>query len=128
MTTFLDHHRRAMSVQRDRRSMTRELSVGRDTSRAMSVQPRDMRASSITRDYRATSMTRDTATRDFSATSTTRDVRDIRSMSRDIRASVAREFEAATRDFLSTHDTKDVSQVVTPPANNVTTPTVAKET
>merc|ERR1719297_330468 len=29
MTSFLDHHRRAMSVQRDRRSMTRELSVGR---------------------------------------------------------------------------------------------------
>ena len=25
MTSFLDHHRRAMSVQRDRRSMTREL-------------------------------------------------------------------------------------------------------
>merc|ERR1712025_1164111 len=47
MTTFLDHHRRAMSVTRAR-SMTRELSVGRDT-----------RGSSLSRDFRASSMTRD---------------------------------------------------------------------
>ena len=50
-----------------------------------------------------------------------RDARDIRSMSRDIRASVAKEFEVATRDYLSTRaeDAKDTAAA---------TPTVVKET
>ena len=112
MTTFLDHHRRAMSVTRAR-SMTRELSVGRE-----------LRASSMTRDTRL-SMPRDVRAstvqpRDITGSGT----RDIRSMSRDIRASVAKEFESATRDFLSTRpeDSKE-------PSTSVTSPTVvAKET
>ena len=112
MTTFLDHHRRAMSVTRAR-SMTRELSVGRDT-RGSSLS-RDFRASSMTRDVRS-SMPRDTMTMP-------RESRDIRSMSRDIRASVAKEFEAATRDFLTIkEETPNV------PVTTTTTPTVAKET
>jgi len=69
MSVFMDHHRRAMSVQRERESQMRELRA------------------SQTREIR--SMSRDP----------TRDVRDIRSMSRDIRASVAREFETATKDL-----------------------------
>ena len=69
-----------MSVQRER-SMTREVSIGRE-----------LRATSMTRDHRA-SVSREPRTG-----------RDIRSMSREIRASVAREFEAVTRDFLSTRD------------------------
>ena len=123
MSSFLDHHRRAMSVTRDRaRSMTRELSVGRE-----------MRGTSLSRDIRATSITRDS--REFRGSSMTRetlamprDSRDIRSMSRDIRASVAKEFATATRDFLSTRaeDTKDVTNVTT--TSNVATPNVAKET
>ena len=48
--------------------------------------------------------------------------RDIRSMSRDIRASVAKEFEAATRDFLTIKEETPNVPVTT------TTPTVAKET
>ena len=114
MTTFLDHHRRAMSVTRAR-SMTRELSVGRELrSSSMS---RDIRVS-MPRDVRAsTCQPRELAT----GSGMPRDTRDIRSMSRDIRASVAKEFESATRDFLSTRveDSKDTS---------VTSPTVAKET
>jgi len=125
MSSFLDHHRRAMSVTRDRaRSMTRELSVGREM-RGTSLS-RDIRATSMSRDLRGSSMTRDTLTREPLAMP--RDSRDIRSMSRDIRASVAKEFEAATRDFLSTRaeDTKDVTNVAS--TSNVATPNVAKET
>jgi len=66
MSVFLDHHRRAMSVQRERESQMREM------------------RSSQTREIR--SMSREP-------------VRDIRSMSRDVRASVARDFESATRDL-----------------------------
>ena len=124
MASFVEHHRRAMSVTREgRRSMTREISVGRD-----------MRSSSLTRELRASSMTRDTTRassvaplREARASSLApRDSRDLRSMSRDIRASVAREFEAATRDFLS----KPIAEepVPSPAASNVATPTVAKET
>merc|ERR1711862_15839 len=98
MTTFLDHHRRAMSVTRAR-SMTRELSVGRDT-RGSSLS-RDFRASSMTRDVRS-SMPRDTMTMP-------RESRDIRSMSRDIRASVAKEFEAATRDLPPVEEAKETN-------------------
>merc|ERR1719312_249179 len=61
MSSFLDHHRRAMSVTRDRaRSMTRELSVGRE-----------MRGTSLSRDIRATSITRDS--REFRGSSMTRE-------------------------------------------------------
>merc|ERR1712110_623872 len=100
MTSFMEHHRRAMSVTREgRRSMTRELSVGRE-----------LRSSSLTpiRESRASSLA-------------PRDSRDIRSMSRDIRANVAREFEAATRDFLA----KPIAEEpVSSPVGNI----VAKET
>lgn len=119
MTSFMEHHRRAMSVTREgRRSMTRELSVGRE-----------LRSSSLTRDFRASSMTRDTTRassvapiRESRASSLApRDSRDIRSMSRDIRANVAREFEAATRDFLA----KPIAEEpVSSPVGNI----VAKET
>ena len=87
-----------MRVQRER-SLTREVSIGRE-----------LRASSMTRDYRAS----------VSRESRPGPGRDIRSMSREIRASVAREFEAVTRDFLSTP--KDSRETVPPPQN------VAKET
>lgn len=124
MASFMEHHRRAMSVTRDgRRSMTRELSVGRE-----------LRSSSLTRDFRASSMSRDTTRassvapiRETRASSLApRDSRDIRSMSRDIRANVAREFEAATRDFLA----KPIAEepVSSPVVSNLATPTVAKET
>jgi len=73
MATFLDHHRRAMSVQRDRQSVARDSMI------------------------RELSVSRDMRSREFSAEP--RDTRDIRSMSRDIRASVAREMEVATRDL-----------------------------
>lgn len=98
--------------------MTRELSVGRE-----------LRSSSLTRDFRASSMTRDTTRassvapiRESRASSLApRDSRDIRSMSRDIRANVAREFEAATRDFLA----KPIAEEpVSSPVGNI----VAKET
>ena len=78
---------------------------------------RDMtRATSLTRDAHVTraSMPRDTG-------AAPRDARDIRSMSRDIRASVAKEFSAATRDYLTTRaeEAKDTAAA---------TPTVVKET
>ena len=149
MTSFLDHHRRAMSVQRDRRSMTRELrsdakyfldaanifgkSWIRDIfGRIMNNEilfcsvGRELRSASMSRDMtRATSLTRDahvpraSMPRDTGAAP--RDARDIRSMSRDIRASVAKEFSAATRDYLTTRaeDAKDTAAA---------TPTVVKET
>lgn len=88
-----------MSVQRER-SMTREVSLGRE-----------LRASSMTRDYRAS------VAREVRAGAS----RDIRSVSRDIRASVAREFEAVTRDFLST---REDSREPAP----TSTPNVTKET
>jgi len=124
MGSFMEHHRRAMSVTREgRRSMTREISVGRE-----------LRSSSLTRDFRASSMSRDTTRassvapiRESRASSLApRDSRDIRSMSRDIRANVAREFEAATRDFLA----KPIAEepVSSPVVSNLATPTVAKET
>merc|ERR1719220_3329059 len=74
-STFLDHHRRGMSVQRER-SLTREVSIGRE--------------------LRASSMTRET------------------------RASLAREFEAVTRDFLSTREEnrEPVTVSVTPQSVN----------
>ena len=115
MTSFMEHHRRAMSVTRAR-SMTRELSVGRELR--SSSMTRDIRASTCQpRDIRA-SMPRDILT-------TGRDTRDIKSMSRDIRASVAREFESATRDYLTTRveENKEPQQ-----STSVTSPTVAKET
>jgi len=104
MSTFLDHHRRAMSVQRERNSMTRdsvirELSAPREIRASM---PREIR-SSMTRDIRA-SMPRDTI-------SMPRDTRDIRSVARDIRASVAREFEAATRDLQPFDESKETNVV-----------------
>jgi len=115
MTSFMEHHRRAMSVTRAR-SMTRELSVGRELR--SSSMTRDIRASTCQpRDIRA-SMPRDILT-------TGRDTRDIKSMSRDIRASVAREFESATRDYLTTR----VEEIKEPQqSTSVTSPTVAKET
>ena len=87
-----------MSVQRER-SLTREVSIGRE-----------LRATSMTRDHR-----------DLRA-SVSREPRpggrDIRSVSREIRASVAREFEAVTRDFLSTRE--DTREPVTVTQQNVT--------
>ena len=87
-----------MSVQRER-SLTREVSTGRE-----------LRATSMTRDYRAS----------VSRESRPGAGRDIRSVSREIRASVAREFEAVTRDFLSTREeTKEPLPVpVTPQSVN----------
>ena len=149
MTSFLDHHRRAMSVQRDRRSMTRELRSDAAKYFLYTVNifgescmynryfwennetlfcsvGRELRSASMSRDMtRATSLTRDahvpraSMPRDTGAAP--RDARDIRSMSRDIRASVAKEFSAATRDYLSTRaeDAKDTAAA---------TPTVVKET
>jgi len=81
MATFLDHHRRAMSVQRERDSMQRD-----SVMRELSVQ-REMRG------------------REMSA-----GPRDIRSMSRDIRASVAREFESATRDLHPVRETREIPE------------------
>ena len=102
MEDFLDHHRRAMSVQRERNSMAREsmlreLSVSREIRASV---PRELRAS-IPRDVR-TSVPREI---------TTLPNRDIRSMSRDIRASVAREFESATRDLPPVEEGKEMNVV-----------------
>ena len=85
-------------MQRER-SLTREVSIGRE-----------LRASSMTRDYRAS----------VSRESRPGPGRDIRSMSREIRASVAREFEAVTRDFLSTREEnrEPVTVSVTPQSVN----------
>lgn len=72
MSVFMDHHRRAMSVQRDRESQMRDMRVSQTRElRSVSREPREQ----------------------------FRESRDITSMSRDIRASVAREFESATRDL-----------------------------
>jgi len=110
MEAFLDHHRRAMSVQRERNSMARdsmirELSVSREIRASV---PREIRASmprevraSAPRDIRA-SVPRETIT-------LPKDTKDIRSMSRDIRASVAREFEAATRDLQPVEEVKETN-------------------
>jgi len=111
MEDFLEHHRRAMSVQRERNSMARdsmirELSAPREIRASVQREirasmPREIRASAP-RDIRA-SMPRDV--RDIVSSiprepiPMPKDSRDIRSMSRDIRASVAKEFEAATKDL-----------------------------
>merc|ERR1719219_1514406 len=84
ITTFLDHHRRAMSVQRER-SMTREVSIGRE-----------LRATSMTRDHRA-SVSREPRTG-----------RDIRSMSREFEA-VTRDF-LSTRDDTRDPTTQNVAK------------------
>jgi len=84
MATFLDHHRRAMSVQRERQSVARESMI------------------------RELSVSRDIRSREFSAEP--RDTRDIRSMSRDIRASVAREMEAATRDLPTLKESREIPE------------------
>eukprot|EP00092_Neocalanus_flemingeri_P051581 GFUD01060062.1.p1 GENE.GFUD01060062.1~~GFUD01060062.1.p1 ORF type:complete len:1100 (-),score=343.06 GFUD01060062.1:284-3319(-) len=121
MEDFLDHHRRAMSVQRERNSMARdsvirELSAPREIRASMpreirASMPREIRASmprdirtSMPREVRA-SMPRDTITMP-------RDTRDIRSMSRDIRASVAKEFESATRDLQAFDESKKKNSVI----------------
>merc|ERR1719450_1850805 len=103
METFLEHHRRAMSVQRERNSvardsMIRELSAPREIRASM---PREIRAR-MPREVRA-SMPRDVRA------SMPRDTGDIRSMSRDIRASVAKEFEAATRDLPPVEEAKETN-------------------
>jgi len=119
MEDFLEHHRRAMSVQRERNSMARdsmirELSAPREIRASM---PREVRAS-MPRDVRA-SMPREVRAsmpRDIGSSiprepiTLPRDTRDIRSMSRDIRASVAKEFEAATRDLAPVEEVKEVKE------------------
>jgi len=120
MSTFLDHHRRAMSCQRERssiarESMIRELSAPREIRSSMS---RDIRASmpreirpSMPRDIRA-SMPRETI-------AMPRETRDLRSMSKDIRASVAREFEAATRDLPAFDESKEENVVKETPFESI---------
>jgi len=55
MSVFLDHHRRAMSVQRERESQMRELRASQTREiRSMSRDPRDVRdIRSMSRDIRA---------------------------------------------------------------------------
>lgn len=119
MEDFLEHHRRAMSVQRERNSMARdsmirELSAPREIRASM---PREVRASmprevraSMPREVRA-SMPRDIGSSiPREPITLPRDTRDIRSMSRDIRASVAKEFEAATRDLAPVEEVKEVKE------------------
>merc|ERR1711892_1066212 len=104
MEDFLEHHRRAMSVQRERSSlardsMIRELSAPREIRASM---PRDIGAS-IPREPIAMP----------------RDSRDIRSMSRDIRASVAKEFEAATRDLPPVEEAKEIHVIKETPFESI---------
>jgi len=136
MEDFLEHHRRAMSVQRERNSMARdsmirELSAPREIRASM---PREVRASmprevraSMPREVRA-SMPRDiraSMPRDIGASiprepiAMPRDSRDIRSMSRDIRASVAKEFEAATRDLPPVEEAKETHVIKETPFESI---------
>merc|ERR1712123_530353 len=128
MEDFLEHHRRAMSVQRERSSMARdsmirELSAPREIRASM---PREVRAS-MPREVRA-SMPRDiraSMPRDIGASiprepiAMPRDSRDIRSMSRDIRASVAKEFEAATRDLPPVEEAKEIHVIKETPFESI---------
>ena len=120
METFLDHHRRAMSVQRERNSMARdsmirELSAPREIRASM---PREIRASmpreiraSMPREIRASIPVETRASMPRETIAMPRDTRDIRSMSRDIRASVAKEFEAATRDLPPVEEAKEITVI-----------------
>merc|ERR1712128_363571 len=125
---FLEHHRRAMSVQRERSSMARdsmirELSAPREIRASM---PREVRASmprevrvSMPREVRA-SMPRDIrASIPREPIAMPRDSRDIRSMSRDIRASVAKEFEAATRDLPPVEEAKEIHVIKETPFESI---------
>merc|ERR1711892_519736 len=128
MEDFLEHHRRAMSVQRERSSMARdsmirELSAPREIRASI---PREIRAS-MPREVRA-SMPRDiraSMPRDIGASiprepiAMPRDSRDIRSMSRDIRASVAKEFEAATRDLPPVEEAKEIHVIKETPFESI---------
>merc|ERR1711892_1428689 len=120
MEDFLEHHRRAMSVQRERSSMARdsmirELSAPREIRASM---PREVRAS-MPRDIRA-SMPRDIgASIPREPIAMPRDSRDIRSMSRDIRASVAKEFEAATRDLPPVEEAKEIHVIKETPFESI---------
>ena len=112
METFLDHHRRAMSVQREqnsmaRDSMIRELSAPREIRASM---PREIRAS-MPREIRASMPVETRASMPRETIAMPRDTRDIRSMSRDIRASVAKEFEAATRDLPPVEEAKGINVI-----------------
>ena len=112
METFLDHHRRAMSVQRERNSMARdsmirELSAPREIRASM---PREIRAS-MPREIRASMPVETRASMPRETIAMPRDTRDIRSMSRDIRASVAKEFEAATRDLPPVEEAKGINVI-----------------
>ena len=112
METFLDHHRRAMSVQRERNSMARdsmirELSAPREIRASM---PREIRAS-MPREIRASMPVETRASMPRETIAMPRDTRDIRSMSRDIRASVAKEFEAATRDLPPVEEAKGITVI-----------------
>ena len=112
METFLDHHRRAMSVQRERNSMARdsmirELSAPREIRASM---PREIRAS-MPREIRASMPVETRASMPRETIAMPRDTRDIRSMSRDIRASVAKEFEAAKRDLPPVEEAKGINVI-----------------
>merc|ERR1711892_660940 len=112
MEDFLEHHRRAMSVQRERSSMARDSMI-----RELSA-PREIRAS-MPRDIRA-SMPRDIgASISREPIAMPRDSRDIRSMSRDIRASVAKEFEAATRDLPPVEEAKEIHVIKETPFESI---------
>merc|ERR1711892_508965 len=104
MEDFLEHHRRAMSVQRERSSLARDSMI-----RELSA-PREIRAS-MPREIRA-SMPREPI-------AMPRDSRDIRSMSRDIRASVAKEFEAATRDLPPVEEAKEIHVIKETPFESI---------
>jgi len=128
MEDFLEHHRRAMSVQRERNSvardsMIRELSAPREIRASM---PREIRASmprevraSMPREVRA-SMPRDIGSSvPREPITLPKDTRDIRSMSRDIRASVAKEFEAATRDLAPVEEAKETTVIKETPFESI---------
>jgi len=128
MEDFLEHHRRAMSVQRERNSMARdsmirELSAPREIRASM---PREIRASmprevraSMPREVRA-SMPRDIGSSvPREPITLPKDTRDIRSMSRDIRASVAKEFEAATRDLAPVEEAKETTVIKETPFESI---------
>merc|ERR1719376_973207 len=120
MEDFLEHHRRAMSVQRERNSMARdsmirELSAPREIRASM---PREVRAS-MPREVRA-SMPRDIGSSvPREPITLPKDTRDIRSMSRDIRASVAKEFEAATRDLAPVEEAKETTVIKETPFESI---------